>query len=81
MSNRCELKRSILQQNIVKTEEVARDILSDAIDSAAQVYVEMDGEKPKKGEAAKAHEFEINNSTISHTFAHKSDIPKFVNNC
>ena len=43
----------------------------------SQVYVETEGEKPKKGDTAKQHEFEISNSTITHTFANKSDIPKY----
>ena len=43
----------------------------------SQVYVETEGEKPKKGDTAKQHEFEISHSTITHTFANKSDIPKY----
>ena len=42
----------------------------------AQVYVEMEKEKPKKGDLGKVHEFEINNSTISNNVANKTDIPK-----
>jgi len=39
--------------------------------------VETEGEKRKKGDTATPHEFEISHSSITHTFANKSDIPKF----
>jgi hypothetical protein len=38
----------------------------------------MDREKPKKEDKPKAHQFEINNGTITNNIANKADIPKYV---